>query len=420
VNLNNLLSPGSTGGGTWSDVNNGLGVNLTPAGQLTVSGATGSNVLEYVVSGTFCPNDTSRFQIRVNSQPVSVNPTSLHLCNSSGSMVDLDQYTTGSFQTQQPYWTETSAFPTNQFDAPTGVLDLSLLPNGDYDFAYVLPADSMCVNDTVKVAIRITENPIIAFSSDVIKGCFPLDVQFINESTANQGSVVEWNLGDGTTSSSNSIVNHQYTGIDCFDVTLTITADNLCTTTKTLTDMICVDPLPVASFNYNPQQVFSIDPTTHFENTSSLNDQNSWNFDDGTNSTEESPVHQFPIGQIGNYNVELIVISDQGCRDTTYRIVIVKDQLIFYVPNAFTPDGDELNNVFLPIMTAGFAPATYEFYIYNRWGELIFESKDISVGWDGTYAGSMVQAGLYTWVMRFKDDDNDEKFDFSGHVNLMR
>jgi gliding motility-associated-like protein len=356
----------------------------------------------------------------VNSQPLSVNPTSLHLCNTSGSTVDLDQYTTGVFQTITPYWTETSTSPSNQFDAATGVLDLSLLPNGNYDFAYVLPADTMCVNDTVDVHIQITENPIIAFSSDVIKGCFPLDVQFINESAANPGSIVEWNLGDGTISSNNAIVNHQYTGIDCFDVTLTITADNLCTSTKTITDMICVDPLPVASFNYNPQQVFSIDPTTNFENTSLLNDQNLWNFDDGTGSQEVSPTHQFPIGQIGNYQVELIVITDQGCRDTTYRIVIVKDQLLFYVPNAFTPDGDQFNNVFLPIMTAGFSPATYEFYIYNRWGELIFESRDTEVGWDGTYKGNMSQVGLYTWVIRFKDDDNDEKYEFSGHVNLMK
>ena len=419
VDLNDLLSPGTTAGGSWSDVNTILGASLTAGGQLTVNGAIGSNLLEYVVQGTYCLNDTSQFQIRVNSQPVSVNPTSLHLCNSSGSTVDLNQYTTGVFQTLAPYWTETSVFPSNQFDAATGILDLSLLPNGDYDFSYVLPADTMCVNDTVKVAIQITENPIIAFSSDVIKGCFPLDVQFINESTSNPGSIVEWNLGDGTISANSSIVNHQYTGIDCFDVTLTITADNLCTTSKTITDMICVDPLPVASFNYNPQQVFSIDPTTNFENTSVFNDQNIWNFDDGTSSQEVSPTHQFPIGQIGNYNVELIVISDQCCRDTTYRIVVVRDQLLFYVPNAFTPDGDQYNNVFLPIMTAGFSPASYEFYIYNRWGELVFESRDTETGWDGTYAGSLVQAGIYTWLIRFKDDDNDEKYEFSGHVNLM-
>lgn len=420
VDLNNLLSSGVTAGGIWADVNNGLGASLTPGGLLTVNGAVGSNVLEYVVHGTFCPNDTSNFQILVNRQPIGVNPTNLHLCNSAGSTVDLNPYTNGSIQTKNPFWTEISAFPTNQFDAPTGVLDLSLLPNGNYDFAYVLPADTMCINDTVKVSVRITENPIIAFSSDVVKGCFPLDVEFLNESISNQNSVVEWNLGDGTILPNPSIVNHTYTGIDCFDVTLTITADNLCTTTKTVSDMICVDPLPIASFNFNPQQVFSIDPTTNFENTSILNNQNFWNFDDGSTSQEVNPTHQFPIGQVGNYNVELIVVSDQGCRDTTYRIVVVKDQLLFYVPNTFTPDGDEHNNIFLPIMTAGFSPATYEFYIYNRWGETVFESKDISVGWDGTYGGSMVQNGLYTWVIRFKDDDNDEKFQFAGHVNLMR
>ncbi len=420
VDLNNLLSAGSTAGGTWFDVNGGLAGSLTPAGALTVNGAIGTSSLEYVVYGTFCPNDTSSFQVRVNSQPIGVNPTSLHVCNTTGSTVDLDQYTLGSFQTLTPFWTETSGFPTNQFDAPTGVLDLSLLANGNYEFSYVLPADSMCVNDTVKVTIQITENPIITFSSDVIKGCFPLDVEFTNESIANPGSVVTWDLGDGTTSSNTAIVNHQYTGIDCFDVTLTITADNLCTSTQTLTDMICVDPLPVASFSANPQQVFSFDPTTSFDNTSVLNQENFWNFDDGTTSEEVNPTHQFPIGQVGNYNVELIVISDQGCRDTTYRIVMVNDQLLYYVPNTFTPDGDQHNNVFLPIMTAGFSAESYEFYVYNRWGELIFESHDIRTGWDGTYSGRMSQVGIYTWVIRFKDDDNDEKHEISGHVNLMK
>ncbi|MDR0802055.1 MAG: gliding motility-associated C-terminal domain-containing protein [Fluviicola sp.] len=420
VDLNTLFSAGVTSGGTWVDITNGLGTNLTSAGALTVSGALGLNSLEYVVHGTYCPNDTSHFQILVNSQPAGVNPTSLHLCNTAGSTVDLNPYTNGSVQTLIPYWMEISVFPGNQFDASSGVLDLSLLPNGSYEFAYILPADTMCVNDTVKVTVQVTENPVVAFSSDVVKGCFPLEVEFLNESTSNPNSVVEWNLGDGTLLNNPSIVNHTYTGIDCFNVTLTVTADNLCTTTKTVTDMICVDPLPVASFNVNPQQVFSFDPTAVFENTSVLNNQNFWDFDDGFNSQETSPTHRFPIGQVGDYNVQLIVVSDQGCRDTTYRVIIVKDQLLFYVPNAFTPDGDEHNNIFLPVMTAGFSPATYEFYIYNRWGELIFESKDTTAGWDGTYGGNMVQDGIYTWILRFRDDDSDKKYEFTGHVNLMR
>src|SRR5690606_29885941 len=104
--------------------------NLTSAGQLTVGGVIGSHQVEYVVYGTFCANDTSSFQLQVNGQPTGVNPTSLHLCNSSGSSVDLNQYTTGVNQILQPYWLETSAVLTNQFDAATGYLDLSLLPSG--------------------------------------------------------------------------------------------------------------------------------------------------------------------------------------------------------------------------------------------------------------------------------------------------
>ncbi len=184
--------------------------------------------------------------------------------------------------------------------------------------------------------------------------------------------------------------------------------------------MICVDPLPIAAFNANPQQVFSVEPQVSFDNQSTLNAQNQWSVDDGTFSSVENPIHDFPLGEVGNYAVQLIVTSDAGCKDTAMRIIYVKDQLLFYCPNTFTPDGDEFNNTFKPVMESGFDAFSFVMKIYNRWGEEIFVSNDILTGWDGTYGGKMVMNDTYVWVVEFKSDNDDNKFRYEGHVNLIR
>lgn len=121
-----------------------------------------------------------------------------------------------------------------------------------------------------------------------------------------------------------------------------------------------------------------------------------------------------------NYIVELIVVSDQGCLDTTSRLIVVKDQLLVFVPNTFTPDGDEYNNVFMPIISAGIDFKSYELYIYNRWGQLVFESRDLGIGWDGNYNGQLVQEGIYTWVIYYKLEDSDAKEVQTGNITLMK
>ncbi|MGJ8661301.1 MAG: gliding motility-associated C-terminal domain-containing protein, partial [Bacteroidota bacterium] len=115
-----------------------------------------------------------------------------------------------------------------------------------------------------------------------------------------------------------------------------------------------------------------------------------------------------------------IVTSSEGCKDTTYKIIRVQDQLLIYVPNAFTPDGDEFNGVFRPVISAGMDEATYEMSIFDRWGQLLFKSQDLSVGWDGTHNQKIAEAGIYTWIIKFKDEKTDEKKVFTGHVYLLK
>lgn len=420
IDLNTLLGTGATTGGQWFDLANTMGGDLNVNGTLDYSQLTGTHQATYVVSGTYCPNDSAVVDFVIHDQPDAGADGNTHVCNTAGDQVDVNTFISPVNVVLAGAWTENSATPSNQFNPATGMLDVSGLASGSYTFQYTLPAEQPCVSDVATVTVLVTENPQIQFSSDITRGCLPVEVTFINESNASSNSVYTWETGDGTVSNQQLTFNHTYMAAGCYDVTLTITSDNLCTSTLTIADMICADPNPVAEFHYAPQQVFSDGPLVQFVNTSSFNDINSWTFGDGETSTLEEPQHQYPLGEVGNYMAQLIVTTAAGCSDTAYQVIIVQDQLIFYVPNTFTPDGDEFNNIFIPVMTAGFDANDYVLKIYDRWGELIFQSNDIHIGWDGTYNGTLMKEGSYTWTLQFGHNDTDEIFTREGHVNLLR
>jgi len=94
--------------------------------------------------------------------------------------------------------------------------------------------------------------------------------------------------------------------------------------------------------------------------------------------------------------------------------------LIYYVPNAFSPDGDEFNNVFKPVLTTGFDVNSYHLSIFNRWGELIFESLNYEEGWDGTYHNEKLLDGTYIWKINVKYRSSDKKKELIGHVSLFK
>ncbi len=178
-------------------------------------------------------------------------------------------------------------------------------------------------------------------------------------------------------------------------------------------------PNPVASFNMSnatPDVTFT---DVEFFNTSTNADAYSWDFGDGVSSTQENPAHSYP-GQIGTYTIVLTATNAAGCTDETMRIIEVKEDLFIYVPNTFTPDGDANNNTFFPVISGDFDPQNFTMLIFNRWGEVVYETHDVNVGWDGTYHGMLAQEGVYSWKIDLKAKNNDNKKVFSGHITIMK
>ncbi len=145
-----------------------------------------------------------------------------------------------------------------------------------------------------------------------------------------------------------------------------------------------------------------------------------WDFGDGTTSTNFSTSHTFDVSESGGFVVMLYGYSEYGCVDSASIAIQIRRELLYYVPNTFTPDGDEFNQTFQPVFESGFDAHDWKMTIFNRYGELIFESNNDQVGWDGTYGGEVVQQGTYTWKIEFGLEYTDERSIITGHVNLIK
>ena len=179
---------------------------------------------------------------------------------------------------------------------------------------------------------------------------------------------------------------------------------------------------PKATFNPTPASLTTTNPTSRMVNLTIDASAYEWIFSDGEVSSEISPIHNFPNSSYSQQLIILIATSDKGCRDTTSKIVIVNEELVYYVPNTFTPDDDDFNQVFKPIFTSGYDPTSYTLLIFNRWGQIVFESHDVNVGWDGTYGkgGEMSIESVYTWKIEFKLKGLDKRQVDVGSVSLLR
>jgi len=176
----------------------------------------------------------------------------------------------------------------------------------------------------------------------------------------------------------------------------------------TATAKITVNDLPGPKANFAPRpQVTTINnPTIYFENFSIGAISYYWDFGDGHTSTEFAPIHNF--WDVGTYHVILYAEDQYGCIDTVGANVFIKDITTFYLPNAFTPNNDDLNEVF-NFVGAEINPINFEMRIFDRYGKQLFYTTDINQGWDGTYKGETVPEGVYTIAINFVSSITGEK-----------
>ena len=182
---------------------------------------------------------------------------------------------------------------------------------------------------------------------------------------------------------------------------------------------LTINPTPIASFTPSLTSFTESPQAIALTNTSFGAVNYTWDFGDGSFSTDENPSHIFADNSNGQI-ITLFAESSEGCIGTYQITIELEEELIYYVPNTFTPDGDGYNQTFKPVFTSGFDPYNYEMLIFNRWGDIIFETHDVTYGWDGTYALENCQDGVYLYKITFKNPFLDEPKVVCGSVSLLK
>ncbi|MCB9194982.1 MAG: gliding motility-associated C-terminal domain-containing protein [Flavobacteriales bacterium] len=273
-------------------------------------------------------------------------------------------------------------------------------------------------NATSSLTITVNTVPNISFSADNLDGCAPVQTNF-TEINVPAGSTCLWSFGDGGATTDCSNVSYSFNNPGCWDVTLSITTPEGCQSSSTIADYICAYDYPNPEFTFGPQPTTILEPTISFFNFTGGTNNYVWTFDtngDQAQSTQVNPSYTF--GDVGTYEVCLEATSLEGCPSVVCDTVVILEEFIVYVPNAFTPDDDGVNDGFAPIIT-GIMPNTYEFMVFNRWGELIYQSQIIGAPWDGTYKNVMSQEDVYVWKLKV-DDQTGETHEYIGHVTLIK
>lgn len=254
-------------------------------------------------------------------------------------------------------------------------------------------------------------------------GCPPLEVQFYNSTL--DATTYLWEFGDGGMSHDPSPA-HTFQMPGTYNVRLTATGPGGTTVAEDL--VVTVYQNPTALFDVIPKVIFLPGERPVFINRSQNAVDYHWDFGDGNSSTDFAPSHQYT--EPGLYSIALTTTSDMGCEDTyTLNEVLKVEQggeVVF--PNAFTPNpegpsggryefGSPRNTVFYPSTQKGVVE--YQLQIFSRWGEIIFESNDVEIGWDGYHKNTLAPQGVYIWRVRYKTADGQVKIK-AGDVTLIR
>lgn len=247
--------------------------------------------------------------------------------------------------------------------------------------------------DTTTHPITLLPPPLVTANIELTpqNGCVPL---FVSLQANGNAVLYQWDLGDGTTATGQAL-DHLYTNVGSYNIQLIATDSSTCNINQTATATVEVFGYADANFTASTLTIEAADPI-YFNNLSTNATSYLWDFGDGSTATDTDPSHSF--SSAGTYTVCLTAINAAGCNDDTCVAITVIPRIYIGIPNAFSPNQDNNNSLFLIEGSSGIA--YMELRIYNRWGELVYESTDPQAGWDGTYKGvpQEIDAYAYTFV----------------------
>ncbi len=381
----------------WSNSSTGATQNVSPAVTSTYS--------VYAVDGNGCLGTTDSVSVLVNdisSVQLSVVPDT-SLCE--GEAYSICAHINGGIGNYIFDWSN----GVGQGQGPFLVAPISTSN-------YMVTVTDECGN-SINESVEVNVNPLpgVYIQPQTMANCGEVTLNFQNSSNTISGSSYLWDFGDNTTSIDET-TSHSYSQTGIYNVVLTVTTLAGCTNSNQANMNVAVNTKPKANFEPTPYEASMLEPEITFENYTVDAHFYHWNLGDGTTSQTQSPTHEYK--DHGTYVITLIANNVNGCADTLEKEVVIEPEYVFFIPNAFTPDGDGLNDVFTAV---GDEITEFEMLIFNRWGELIYQTNDLKNGWDGTAKGGneISMEGVYVYNIKLRDWEG-LYHNYTGKVSLLK
>ena len=308
----------------------------------------------------------------------------------------------------------TATLTTGNFAAylwSTGATSQSIAVNSSGSYVCTVTSTAGCKASAIH-NFEAYPVPVVSFTNDSSLTCELPIINFTNTSQYQLGSVFEWNIDNTIYNSLNAT--HQFSGSGSYTVSLTITSPKNCVGEAIRNVNITVFPLPQASFTIAPDQAPLFNSEVAFGDASANAVSWLWDFGDGDTSTLQNVSHFY--ADPGKYNAKLYVTNVAGCIDSLAREIFITP---FYIPNAFTPNGDGRNETFFD---PGYATnvQSLTMNIYNRWGQLVYTTDNLSKTWDGIDSkGNLSPQGVYVYALKVTTYSG-KHYDYTGSVSLIR
>lgn len=373
----------------------------------------GTYIVQLISGSSANCKDTSSAQIKLN-EPLQMSFThSDSLCLTNG-LYDFNATVSGPATTTFLWDFGTNAFPKTA--TTIDVNDVKYSTAGRHQVLLIGSFDSC--KDTLRSDVFVFGAPKIDFDYINTLQCAPTNAQFVNLSQSDASTSYFWDFGDGATSNLFSPTN-TYTEVGSYSVGLTMITKEGCVDTLQLfkQDLVNVYPSPKAKFRLNPTDVDICNADVSFIDES-IDAESYFYFFDDRKFTSHQPNFEHTYTQTGSDYPMQVVKNLYGCSDTAIREVFV-EPFTLYIPNTFIPDGDKINDVFIP--KTAFVIDEWDFQIYDKWGEMIFKTEQCDIGWDGTFENNPCQDDTYIYILKYKSCDQPYIWQkVEGFVNLIR
>jgi gliding motility-associated-like protein len=389
--------------------------DLGPVQQLSPINDT--TVTVYSVNETGCHSDTLSITIQMY-QPITID----YLVNDTicpGYDANMFINATGGYQGYNYEWTENGQLMSDN----TPLINVN--PMIETTYCVTVSDNCQSTPKTTCGDVIMREVPEPAFSSNVIEACVPAEVTFFDVTTYNfaetQTDSVNWFI-EGELYQSDSVF-HLFETPGLYDVTYEVYTQFGCHNSIEILEYMTIHGLPQPNFfiNPNPTTIFVTEVDMVNLTPDDSTNMYQWYFPGGSpaNSNLNEPTVLYPEGIADDYAVQLIVTNQYGCMDSLNDVLHVISDVLIYAPNAFTPDNDQRNNTWRVYMN-GIDVEDFHLLIFNRWGEVVWESYDSEGVWKGNYINGTIQDGTYVWRIITKDYNTDKKYEFKGTVTVLK